>query len=109
MPTPSTPSLAFAIPEVHSFAAGRGFFLHDEALPRGPVLDTSLCDPPREAEDGSSHRLRPPHRGAADITFAWRPSRRVWVPEVTDLGRARRLGFRAEFLSSHGWRYAGPA
>ena len=85
----------------HSLAPGQGYVRHDfppalRAVPLAPP-----CLPPGTTEDGSAHRLQPPHGGPA-LTFSWIKRELAW-----ERPGGNRLAWTAAYLGAHGWTYAG--
>lgn len=105
MPYPSTQMRAQQYSTSHRFIRGTGYveFGSSEALPLGP-LSAYAAYPPRPVVDGSQHALQSPRNGLH--VFTWREQGAVWLPR--DQTRSHRLGFTADYLGSHGWRYVGP-
>jgi hypothetical protein len=100
-------------PSEHLFVPGSGYvavgplkpLAHQKSLLGS--LPTNLCDAPPGVRDQSWHALQPPS-GAKPITFQWLVGPREWF-RLEKKGMSRRLGFSPAYLSSHGWKYLGPA
>ena len=104
LPAPVAVGLGiFALRDLRVFGSGLGK-PPAEALAPGHLL-SRRANPPPGAADGTLHELRSP-RGMV-ITFMLNREKRTWM--AIDITRARRLGFSAAYLSSHGWQYVGPA
>jgi hypothetical protein len=101
-------------PSEHVFVPGVGYVAAGPLKPlkhQTTIWGSSpkdLCDPPPGVRDQSWHALKPSNAGAAPVTFQWLVNAREWFRLETQ-GKSRRLGFSPAYLSSHGWRYLGPA
>lgn len=95
---------AMASPETFAFAPNVGYVDLRFVLEPSRGGPRGMCNPPAEVADGSWHALR--REPSAAITFQWLSRNRVWFR--IQIG-ARRLAFTPDYLSSHGWKYVGPA
>lgn len=95
----STPEAAMNSPTTHVLMEGGGYF-RMSALPMPKTGAPNLCDPPVQTADRSSHLLQSPQ--GPTQSFVWHTNQRAWMAFDT---RARRIGFLAEYLSRHGWKY----
>jgi hypothetical protein len=104
---PSTRHEAVKRPYQHVFIPRRGFIEirgAETAMVYGKKPPTE-CRPPSNTRAWSWHNLKAP-TGETIISFQWQPEGEIWVRLDPS---ARRLGFHANYLSSHGWSYVGPA
>jgi len=104
---PSTRHEAIQRPHTHTFVPKRGYIeIHGKAAALTPGRNpVSGCRPPRDTKEWSWHNLKGPGSDKT-VAFQWQLAREVWVRLDPN---AKRLGFPADYLSSHGWSYAGPA
>lgn len=99
-------------PSEHVFVPGAGYVSVGALKPlkhQTSIWGTAskdLCDPPPGVRDQSWHALKSP--AGPTVTFQWLIGPREWFRLETQ-GKSRRLGFSPAYLSSHGWRYLGPA
>lgn len=100
-------------PSHHVFVSGTGYVAVGELKPlkhQTTIWGSAprdLCDCPPGMRDHSWHALQPPGN-AKPITFQWLTGPKEWFRLETQ-GKSRRLGFSPAYLSSHGWKYLGPA
>lgn len=109
MPYKSTMQRAQQFPDTHCVQRGVGYleFGPEETMPHGPE-PRDKCNPRTLSAHDSVHVMLSP--GGKHKPMRWFPQRQVWIPiDPQDMIRAKRLGFRADYLSSHGWLYVGPA
>ena len=113
MPTIVSVNAARARPSEHLFTGGRGYEFVGPLQPlkhQTTIWGASpknLCDAPPGVRDQSWHVLQPPNN-AKPLAFQWLVNPREWFRLETK-GISRRLGFSPAYLSSHGWKYLGPA
>lgn len=94
----STKTAAMREPAAHKLVPGIGYVRL--AQPQGfGRFPQDQCHPPMGTVERSFHMLMPPG-GAAPIVFRW--VAQCWV---NDDPKSNRLGYRPEYLSSHGWVY----
>ena len=89
----------------HVFRPGSGY-VRMPSLPDGPG-PRGNCYPSKPAADGSAHILRAPQ--GADLKFLWVAKDMSWESVYPQAAHGNRMAHTAEYLSSNGWQYVGPA
>lgn len=105
-PAQSSLGAAMRSPATHVFLPRRGYFDLGPLPPlQGHTHPADRANPPAGTRDRSWHALQPPG-GHPPITFRWHAGVATWVRRDS---RAKRLGFKTEYLSKAGWVYLRPA
>ena len=94
---------AMSAPHEHKLVHGEGY-VRLGPLTNGPQ-PTGACYPPAGTVDGSLHQLSPPN-GHEPVVFQWLMTHAAWFRLDPT---ARRVAFKADYLSSHGWKYLSVA
>lgn len=90
--------VAMRDPVNHVFIPEVGYARANKELPHGPVKG-ARCEAPTPPEHGSRHLLQPqkPHE---PLFSTWNDAAKCWM-----FVGGRRLGFKPDYLASHGWTY----
>ena len=94
-----------ANPTAYSFNMTSGFkFIGSPKIPSPPRGPASACEPVGVAEEGSWHRIYPPHQlSGTYVRMRWMPGKKCWIPPLESAGR--RVAFSSQYLAAAGWTY----
>lgn len=95
---------AMTSPETYTFVPGVGYIDLRCAPPINPFGMRGNCYPAPLTTNLTWHTLSPPD--GDEVAFQWIERNRLWFRVDPS---ARRIAFEPDYLSSHGWRYVGPA
>jgi len=91
-------------PLAHRMRVGRGYVaMQPLEVPEDAKYPLDRCNPPPGSVDGSVHILA--SASGVEREFQWIAPMRSWRTNAID---ARRMGFKKEYLSAHGWSYVRP-
>ena len=101
-PRPYTLAEASRAKTDHVLVFGKGYFRAASPLRHGSISGSAAHPSILEADD-SMHILKAPG-GPAELVFKWVEKEKAW-----ERRGGKRMAFKADYLSSHGWTYVRPA